>query len=670
MSDHRETMLDLDKKGTHLKYFSQKQDVILIKNLLVNVQHRWEKVLSKAAERSRALDYGLRETKEFYDAWNDLMNWLNELEKNFDSTQQLSNNPEVIRQMIQKHREFQRQLGSRHSQYDSTLKLGKHLKEKAPRIDIPIIQNMIDELKNKWNTICNKSVDRQRRLEEALLFSGQFKDAIDALMDWLEKAKNQLLSNTSVYGDLDTVTALVEQHKIFQEEFKRREKNLQSVYRISDELLKSSETDDSLNIKVEIEAINELWKEVEQLSQERSVELEKAIVEAEKLHKSVHMLLEWLSDAEMKLRFSGPLPEDEENTREQIAEHETFMKEMNLQEKSKEATVGIAQDILNKCHPEATPVIKHWITIIQSRWEEVNSWAQQREQRLNDHLKSLLDIMDSLEKLLAWLIGAEAALLAAETQPLPDDNFKLEQLIEEHVKFMEELEKKGLDVDKIVKTFAIKKQALSNLKNKEDRQLKRGMLRSSTPKISSDYGFDVKHPKVKELQDKYTKVNKLAQDRMKRLQDKLDYNNEVERIKNFDFDDWRRRFLGWMNNKKARIIDFFKKIDSNNDGRVTKAEFVEEFVRSKFTTSRLEMEKVVDIFDRNNDGYVDYKEYLDTLRPERDLPKTESEIIQDEVQKQVDKCSCIDKYKVLHVGECKYRVSSSYMSTNWLYYCI
>ena len=75
------------------------------------------------------------------------------------------------------------------------------------------------------------------------------------------------------------------------------------------------------------------------------------------------------------------------------------------------------------------------------------------------------------------------------------------------------------------------------------------------------------------------------------------------------------------------------------------------------------MEKVVNIFDRNNDGYVDYKEYIDTLRPERDLPKTESEIIQDEVQKQVDKCQCMDKYKVCQVGECKYRVSTAWSAT-------
>jgi hypothetical protein len=66
---HRETMLNLDKKGTHLKYFSQKQDVILIKNLLISVQHRWERVVSKSAERTRALDHGYKEAREFHDSW-------------------------------------------------------------------------------------------------------------------------------------------------------------------------------------------------------------------------------------------------------------------------------------------------------------------------------------------------------------------------------------------------------------------------------------------------------------------------------------------------------------------------------------------------------------------------------------------------------------------------
>lgn len=94
-------------------------------------------------------------------------------------------------------------------------------------------------------------------------------------------------------------------------------------------------------------------------------------MQAEKLHKAVHMLLEWLSDAEMKLRFAGPLPDDEETTKQQIADHQNFMKEMIEQEVNKDQTIAHAQEILKKCHPDGVSVIRHWITIIQSRWEEV-----------------------------------------------------------------------------------------------------------------------------------------------------------------------------------------------------------------------------------------------------------------------------------------------------------
>jgi len=48
-------------------------------------------------------------------------------------------------------------------------------------------------------------------------------------------------------------------------------------------------------------------------------------LQAEQLHKAVHMLLEWLSDAEMKLRFAGPLPEDEQETRNQLTEHDKYV---------------------------------------------------------------------------------------------------------------------------------------------------------------------------------------------------------------------------------------------------------------------------------------------------------------------------------------------------------
>ena len=57
-------------------------------------------------------------------------------------------------------------------------------------------------------------LSRQRKLEEALLFSGQFNDALEALLDWLAKVEPVLGEDQMVHGDIDTVNNLVEEHKV------------------------------------------------------------------------------------------------------------------------------------------------------------------------------------------------------------------------------------------------------------------------------------------------------------------------------------------------------------------------------------------------------------------------------------------------------------------------
>ncbi|CAL1283114.1 unnamed protein product [Larinioides sclopetarius] len=670
VSAHREVMLNLDKKGTHLKYFSQKQDVILIKNLLISVQHRWERVVSKAAERTRALDHGYKEAKEFHDAWSDLSRWLDDAEKQLDVLTHVGNDPEKIKQMLAKHKEFQRSLGSKQPIFDGTMKLGRNLKEKCPKADVPVLQDMMDDLKNKWNNVCAKSVDKQRKLEEALLFSGQFKDAVQALLDWLEKSKKALSENQLLHGDLDTVMALVDQHKSFQEELKSRANNLESVRRTARELLETASEDDAEHIRTQLTQLDRMWIEVANLAEDKERLLAGALQEAEKLHKSVHMLLEWLSDAEMKLRYSGPLPDDEETTKQQIADHQSFMKEMMEQEVNKDATIAHAQEILKKCHPDGVSVIRHWVTIIQSRWEEVSLWAKQREQRLNEHLRSLRDILDLLEELLKWLIAAEATLTALEAEPLPDEIPVLEQLIVEHQAFMDDMTKRQPDVDRVTKAFQSKRQPPAQQqpqtgkdKGRERHEsAKSGRGTPSIPKAPSRQGFEpeIKNPQAREMVDRWRNVWLLAMERQRRLQDKLNYLKELERIKNFDFDEWRKKFLAWMNNKKSRVMDLFRKIDKDNDGKVTHEEFIDGILKSKFPTSRLEMERVAEIFDRNSDGFIDHKEYIDTLRPDREKgPITEAEKIQDEVQRQVAQCTCAHRFKVYQVGEGKYRFGES-----------
>ncbi|XP_043245138.1 dystonin-like isoform X38 [Amphibalanus amphitrite] len=729
VSAHRETMLNLEKKGTQLKYFSQKQDVILIKNMLSSVQHRWERVVSKSAERTRALDLGYKEAKEFHDSWSELCGWLEEALFSLEEAEaSLSNSPDKIRALLDKHKEFQRALGGKQSAYDQVMKLGRLLvKEKAPKEEEPILRGMMDELKDKWNTCCNKSVERQRKLEEALLFSGQFKEAITALLDWLRKVDAQLDEKAPVHGDLDTVTNLVEQHRTLEEELAGRAQQVESIQKTGQELLESADKKDAAVIKTQVTELTTTWTSVIRASDGRSQRLQQALADAETLHRDVHGLLEYLSDTEQKLRFVGALPATEEEAQQQADEHGRLMDELHRREGDKDATLRLAAQILEKAHPDAVPVIKHWQTIIESRWEEVSSWALQRQQRLAEHLASLKDLQELLDELLRWVRQRENKMIELEPVPLPEERPEIEVLIQEHQEFMEDLQSRQPDVDAICKPKhkGLRKgsrakspsptRPLQNIVRRlsqfsPDREGSPGKKSQgsperdisptrdydkpwltnarASPERSSDHPWPrigpvfhhegspapggrkssramsepvLKTPRQRELWDAWRNTWLMAWERQRRLQDKYNYSQEMEKLQDFDFEEWRKRFMKYANVKKMRITDLFRKMDTDNDTFLGKDEFIDGMTKTNFPTTTMELQIAANCIDKNQDGLIDYNEFMAALRPdwEKNRPLTEGEKIDDEVKKICATCACRTKFKVFQVGEGKYRFGDS-----------
>ena len=77
-----------------------------------------------------------------------------------------------------------------------------------------------------------------------------------------------------------------------------------------------------------------------------------------------------------------------------------------------------------------------------------------------------------------------------------------------------------------------------------------------------------------------------------------------------------------------------------------------------FPSSRLELEAVADKFDVDKDGFIDYKEFLATLKPTSNI-EPNFERIRDEVQRQVSLCKCSKRYHVLQISDRQYRFGDS-----------
>ncbi|XP_017864922.1 PREDICTED: dystonin isoform X46 [Drosophila arizonae] len=687
VSTHREAMLLLDKKGTHLKYFSQKQDVILIKNLLVSVQHRWERVVSKAAERTRALDHGYKEAREFNDAWNGMMQYLQETEQVLDQIIEeatASKEPQKIKKYIGKLKETHRQLGAKQSVYDGTMRTGKNLMERAPKGDRPVLDKMLLELKEQWTRVWTKSIERQRKLEEALLLSGQFSDALGELLDWLKKAKSRVNENGPVHGDLETVQGLCEHHKHIEQDLQKRAGQMQGVLKTGRDLERSGNNPE---VGGKLDELQSIWEEVQNAVGKRGERLQVALVDAEKLNASVQALFDWLDHAEHKLRYAKNAPDDEKVSREMMEIHTEFMRDLRVREREKTETFEYAEVIIGKAYPDAIPIIKNWLSIIQQRWEEVRQWAINRESKLEQHLQSLKDLDDNIEELLAWLSGLEGTLLNLKHEQLPDEIPPVEKLIEDHKEFMENTARRQNEVDRACKPRQLppgaRKPSRSGktpvFKGSRDQGLNarkgsrvtptrdtpdRDRLPHYGPRFSpsSNGGeLEFRSPRAKLLWNKWRDVWMLSWERQRLLHEHLMYLKDVERARNFSWDDWRKRFLKYMNHKKSRLTDLFRKMDKDNNGMIPRDVFIDGILNTKFDTSGLEMKAVADLFDRNGEGLIDWQEFIAALRPDwqERKPATDSDKIHDEVKRLVMLCTCRQKFRVFQVGEGKYRFGDS-----------
>ncbi|XP_070589118.1 microtubule-actin cross-linking factor 1-like isoform X7 [Erythrolamprus reginae] len=659
---HRDQIIQLDKTGTHLKYFSQKQDVVLIKNLLISVQSRWEKVVQRLVERGRALDDARKRAKQFHEAWIKLTEWLDDSEKTLDAELEIANDPDKIKMQLAQHKEFQKCLGAKHSVYDTTNRSGRSLKEKTSLADDTLkLDDMLSELRDKWDTVCGKSVERQNKLEEALLFSGQFTDALQALIDWLYKVEPQLAEDQPVHGDIDLVMNLIDNHKGFQKELGKRTSSVQALKRSARELIEGSR-DDSSWVKVQMQELGTRWETVCTLSVSKQTRLEQALHQAEEFHSIVHVLLEWLAEAEQTLRFHGILPDDEEALRLLIDQHREFMKKLEEKKIELSKAAGMGEAILAICHPDSITTIKHWITIIRARFEEVVAWAKQHQQRLAGALAALIANQELLETLLSWLQWAEATLTEKDKEVIPQEIDDVKALIAEHQTFMEEMTRKQPDVDKVTKTHKRKAAETSPVQSHIPilDKGRGGRKRSTIPNIypsGAQTQIETKNPRINLLLSKWQQVWLLALERRRKLNDALDRLEELREFANFDFDIWRKKYMRWMNHKKSRVMDFFRRIDKDQDGKITRQEFIDGILSSKFPTSRLEMSAVADIFDRDGDGYIDYYEFVAALHPNKDAykPLTDADKIEDEVTRQVAKCKCAKRFQVEQIGDNKYR---------------
>ncbi|TFJ98722.1 neural retina-specific leucine zipper protein [Platysternon megacephalum] len=658
-----EQLSSLEAVAARLKDVSRKQDCAVIQSLVLTAKERVAKVLRCTGERGAALEDARKRAKQFSESRQLLLDWMDEVEQTLEIPGDAAMSQEEIKCQLAEHKEFQKLLRSKRPVYEATLRGGRLLRERAQLAeDVQPLEELLGELKERWDDVGGRAVERQHKLEESLLFSGKFTDALQALLDWLYRAEPQLCEEVPVGGDRDLVSDLMDKHKAFQKELGKRASCIKMLKRSVRDLTRGSSSVDSQWLQKQMEELSGRWDLICKLSISKQGRLEASLQQAEEFHTLVRSFLAHLAESEKTLRH-GVFPEEEAAMRECQSQLQELMKTLQCQQLELECITSLGEEILSACHPDSVVTIKSWITVAKSRFQEVLSWAQQQGERLQAQTSRLAAEREEVGRLVDWIAAAEESLSLRDQETLPDDAQQLEELSSQHVEFMEELNRKQPDVEKVTKSS--KRKLAPELGPPTTRRLAAGRRSAVKPPRAAPQvpliDLEPQSPPMAQLLHRWQQLWLLALDRQYRLQSALQRLREVEEFAHFDFGVWRKRYMQWISHRKSRILDVFRGIDRDQDGRISQREFVQNVLSSKFPTNVLEMSAVASIFDMNSDGFIDYYEFVSALHPSRDPLRrvADADQIQDEVNRQVAQCSCAKRFQVEQISANRYRFGES-----------
>ena len=108
---------------------------------------------------------------------------------------------------------FQKDLGHHQQNVDAANESGEHLISEI--LDDPTVtKDDLQQLNDSWDKLCQQSVDKQDRLEEAYRAADEFERGLNGLMSWIDQEVAELSNQPEPSEDVTTLQQQIEENKV------------------------------------------------------------------------------------------------------------------------------------------------------------------------------------------------------------------------------------------------------------------------------------------------------------------------------------------------------------------------------------------------------------------------------------------------------------------------
>lgn len=138
----------------------EKKDAIPIKNQLVSLKNRNERIAQRALEREKQMQAAKKEADNFEHAENKLTDFIKEANDRLAAATQEPTTGEKIREEMEMHKQLDADLNAKRPDYEEFVQYGRLLVDAAPAGEKKELSGRCERVKTQWTKVEEEAAKR------------------------------------------------------------------------------------------------------------------------------------------------------------------------------------------------------------------------------------------------------------------------------------------------------------------------------------------------------------------------------------------------------------------------------------------------------------------------------------------------------------------------------
>uniref|UniRef100_A0A8C3CYL7 Spectrin alpha chain, non-erythrocytic 1 n=1 Tax=Cairina moschata TaxID=8855 RepID=A0A8C3CYL7_CAIMO len=281
-----------------------------------------------------------------------------------------------------------------------------------------------------YHSLLELGEKRKGMLEKSCKKFMLFREA-NELQQWINE-KEAALTNEEVGADLEQVEVLQKKFDDFQKDLKANESRLKDINKVANDLESEGLMAEEVQA-VEQQELNERWRSLQQLAEERSQLLGSAH-EVQRFHRDADETKEWIEEKNQALNTDN-YGHDLASVQALQRKHEGFERDLAALG-DKVNSLGETAQRLIQSHPESAEDLQEKCTELNQAWNSLGKRADQRKEKLGDS-HDLQRFLSDFRDLMSWINGIRGLVSSDE---LAKDVTGAEALLERHQEHRTEID--------------------------------------------------------------------------------------------------------------------------------------------------------------------------------------------------------------------------------------